>query len=197
MIWYYLLAVTVGSIPFGKLANIVARHRLTSSIKIKTKKNSYLLLAPFLSLFISIFDIAKIYLLVTITLNMFQDYLFSFSLAFFAVLGDCFSPLLKFKGNKGIAASIGYLLAIEPIAVIYIFLLYFVILVINKHPHISAVITFILFSIVLIYIETNALFVLFFMLISFIITSRHLKNIKRYLTGKEITLKTWFEQRNG
>ena len=198
MFVYSLLAFAIGSIPFGKIAKRIAKNNVIHNLKIsKPKSKSSLLISPFIILLVSIFDIAKIYLIITLSYNYLENFIFSLFLALLAIVGDCFSPLLKYKGNSGIAAIIGFLLATKPISIPVLIVLSFIVLTFNKYPHISSLITITLFPLALIYLETPPHVLLYFLFIAFVVGIRHIENIKRYFAGNELTLKEWFENRNG
>lgn len=197
MFFYLLLSFAIGSLPFGELAKRFSKNKYLSFLKINKENKSSLLIYPFIIFLISFFDIAKIFLIISFSQNIFGNYLLSYLMALFAVLGDCYSPLLRFKGNRGVAVAFGFLLSTYPIAIPFLIALFFIILAFNKHPHISIVISFLVFPMGLIFLKANAQIILFFLLISFVVTSRHIDNIKNYYKGNETTLKEWFDQRNG
>lgn len=60
--------------------------------------------------------------------------------ALFAILGHNYSPWLGFKGGKGIATSLGVLLALMPFAALILFLLFLTVFLISRYVSLASII---------------------------------------------------------
>ena len=104
--------------------------------------------------------------------------------ALFAILGHCFSIFLKFKGGKGVATSLGSLLALYlPAGLVFlsVWLLAFALWRISSF---SALISIWLTALVSVYAWFGNLSLLIFFL-AILITMRHHSNIKKLIEGSE------------
>ncbi len=58
-----------------------------------------------------------------------------------AILGHNFSPWLGFKGGKGIATSLGVLIALMPVGALIVFLLFLIVFLISRYVSLASIIT--------------------------------------------------------
>lgn len=102
-----------------------------------------------------------------------------------AILGHNFSVFLKFKGGKGVATSIGAVLAYSPAAGLCTIVLWLLTAKLTKYSSLSALVSFGLlpFSIYLLDHRPEKLVVA--VVIAVLIFVRHTANIKRLLQGTE------------
>jgi len=110
-----------------------------------------------------------------------------------AILGHVFSIFVGFKGGKGINTSVGMLLALDPIGILFTFLVFLIILVLTGYVSLGSIIgsMFLVFSI---YFRENILhenvigyevLFVFSVFISLLIIFTHRSNIKRLFTRTE------------
>lgn len=102
-----------------------------------------------------------------------------------AVVGHCFTPFLKFRGGKGVATSVGVLLAIMPLAGLITVILWSVAVKISRISSFGAIISFSLLPLTVYLLNYPKEFLIFSCLLTFIIYSRHISNIKRLLSRTE------------
>ncbi|MGB9822663.1 MULTISPECIES: glycerol-3-phosphate 1-O-acyltransferase PlsY [Thermodesulfovibrio] len=102
-----------------------------------------------------------------------------------AVLGHCFTPFLKFKGGKGVATSIGVLLAYMPLAGFITVFIWIITVKISKISSLGALVCFALLPLNVIIINYPKEFLIFAWLFTILIYSRHISNIKRLIKGTE------------
>lgn len=105
--------------------------------------------------------------------------------AFAAILGHNYSVYIKFKGGKGVATSIGVLLALWPYIGLITLAIWLISVFIWKYSSLGALISFALLPIVILLGERSLLYFIFSLLISLMIFYRHISNINRLLTGTE------------
>lgn len=173
--WGYLIARAKG-IDLTKLGsgNIGA----TNVMRVIGKKEALLTLA---------LDILKGFIpLFILRLTPYGENLILLTVAgILAVVGHCFTPFLKFKGGKGVATSMGVLLALMPLASLITLLLWIVTVKISKISSLGALVCFSLLPLTVYLLNYPFELLIFSVLITLIIYSRHFSNIKRLLRGTE------------
>ncbi|MDI1471999.1 MAG: glycerol-3-phosphate 1-O-acyltransferase PlsY [Thermodesulfovibrio sp.] len=102
-----------------------------------------------------------------------------------AILGHCFTPFLKFKGGKGVATSLGVLLASMPLVGFITVLIWIVTVKISKISSLGALLSFALLPLNVIILGYPKEFLIFTWLFTIIIYLRHISNIKRLIKGTE------------
>lgn len=184
-----VFAFFFGSIPWGyiigKLKGVDLRKvgsgniGATNVLRIIGKKEALITL---------LLDISKgvIPVLVVKMLPSYGDNLLLMGLVgIFSILGHCYTPFLRFKGGKGVATSIGVLLAYMPLAGLITILIWIITFKISKISSVGALISFALLPVnayLLNYPEEVKLFAFLFTAIIYL---RHIQNIKRLLKGTE------------
>ncbi len=136
-----------------------------------------------LGIAVAVLDISKAGLPVYFALPYGRE--FAFACGFAAVLGHCFTPWLKFKGGKGVAAYVGSSLVSSTYAAVLslgVFLLGALISGAVSVGSLLLVITLPLFSLAL--YGSWKLFALQF-ITSLVVIYRHKTNIKRLFEGRE------------
>ena len=106
----------------------------------------------------------------------------------FAVIGHNYPVFLKFKGGKGVASTLGLMLAITPIVGVLTALTWLFMALTFRYSSLSALTALALAPIYALFFETPAvsLVYLFLTVLSFY---RHKENIKRILNGEESKIK--------
>lgn len=102
-----------------------------------------------------------------------------------AIIGHCFTPFLRFRGGKGVATSVGVLLAIMPLAGLITVILWAVTVKISRISSLGALVCFSLLPLTVYLLDYPEELLIFSGLITLIIYSRHISNIKRLLGGIE------------
>lgn len=102
-----------------------------------------------------------------------------------AILGHCYSPWLKFKGGKGVATSLGVLLAYVPLSGLITILIWIISYKISKISSLGALLAFALLPLNVIIIGYGIDILPYIIAITLIIYIRHRENIIRLIQGKE------------
>jgi glycerol-3-phosphate acyltransferase PlsY len=108
-------------------------------------------------------------------------------MAFAAVLGHVFPIFAGFKGGKGVGTFAGVAIALYPLDLLIILVLFILILAITRYVSLASVICGISFPLIVIFITRQqhpGLIILSFVAALFIPIT-HIKNIKRLLRGQE------------
>lgn len=106
----------------------------------------------------------------------------------FVVIGHNWPILLKFKGGKGVAATIGSMLAINPLVVLIVIIIGVTILITTKYVSLASITGMIIFPIFMIILKQPAEYIAYSFLIAAIAIYRHRTNITRLMKGTELKL---------
>lgn len=102
---------------------------------------------------------------------------FLMCIAFFLLLGNCFSPFLGFNGGKGVATLMGIMGALSPLVMICAAVTWLIIVFLTKVPAIASVCTLCMLPF-LSYFLIPFSFIPFLLIASFIVFYRHKKNFQ-------------------
>ena len=107
----------------------------------------------------------------------------------FTVIGHIFPIWLKFKGGKGVATYIGFILGIDYIFGIIFILFWLTIALIKKYSSLASILSLLIIPIVSYFLSYNFNVIIIFILLSVIIIIKHFSNIKRLLNKSENKIK--------
>ena len=131
-------------------------------------------------------------LLPFIILSMYFDEIGILSKIFlchFAILGHIFPIWLKFKGGKGVATYIGFLLGLSFYLGIAFLFLWLIIAFISKYSSLSSLFSLLIAPIYFIFMSSHTFVGIFLLYIFLIIALKHRENIKRLLNKSEDKIK--------
>ncbi|MCT4575045.1 MAG: glycerol-3-phosphate 1-O-acyltransferase PlsY [Alphaproteobacteria bacterium] len=179
-----LLGYTFGSIPFGLIFAKLLGHGdirkigsgnigATNALRTGSKK---------LALLTLICDMFKGVAPVLIAKSCCPEYIIIAGIG--AIIGHCFPIWLKFKGGKGVATTLGVLLAISPILGLLVCLTWLIVAVTFKISSLSALVAILLAPIYTFFLldEKSAILA---MGITIIVWLRHKDNIIRIIKREE------------
>lgn len=197
----FFLCYLVGSVPFGLiLTNLYGNKDLrtygsgnigaTNVLRTGNKKLALLTLIldfskSFLPLFI-FFELIKDFLSFGPLdhLNLDEDAL-TLLCGYFFILGHCYPIWLKFNGGKGVATSLGVIMALNPLIGILLSTIWVIIFFVFKISSLSALISSISFPILMYFYYHNLDLTLLSMFTTFFLFFTHRANIKRILNKQE------------
>ncbi|MEE9523260.1 MAG: glycerol-3-phosphate 1-O-acyltransferase PlsY [Thermodesulfovibrionales bacterium] len=102
-----------------------------------------------------------------------------------AIAGHNFSVFLKFRGGKGVATSLGVLLAFSPISALFTIAVWISVFSITKISSLSALFAFILLPLNIYLIDNSEGKFLISLIITVLIVIKHKDNIIRLMHGDE------------
>ncbi len=105
-----------------------------------------------------------------------------------AILGHVYPVYLKFQGGKAVATSAGVVLGVNPILLLTLAIIFFVVLKIFKYVSLASIVAAICCVIGSLIIQDYILLVVSF-LVSIILIIRHRSNIARIFRGEEPKIK--------
>ncbi|AMQ80037.1 putative membrane protein [Staphylococcus aureus] len=106
----------------------------------------------------------------------------------FAILGHVYPVYLKFQGGKAVATSAGVVLGVNPILLLILAIIFFIVLKIFKYVSLASIVAAICCVIGSLIIQDYILLVVSF-LVSIILLIRHRSNIARIFRGEEPKIK--------
>ncbi len=191
-----ILAYLLGSIPTSvwlgkKLFGIDVREH---GSKNAGSTNAIRILGWKAGLSVLAFDIFKGWLAVNLIhlthyyIPQTGDYInFQLLLGIAAILGHIFPIYVGFRGGKGVATLLGFVLAIDPYTTLLCIGIFIIALVITKYVSLSSMIAGFSYPLLLIFVfkTTTPSLVLFSLIISVLLLFTHQKNIERLLRNEE------------
>ncbi|MRV21255.1 glycerol-3-phosphate 1-O-acyltransferase PlsY [Staphylococcus aureus] len=106
----------------------------------------------------------------------------------FAILGHVYPVYLKFQGGKAVATSAGVVLGVNPILLLILAIIFFIVLKIFEYVSLASIVAAICCVIGSLIIQDYILLVVSF-LVSIILIIRHRSNIARIFRGEEPKIK--------
>ncbi|HJX71151.1 MAG TPA: glycerol-3-phosphate 1-O-acyltransferase PlsY [Bacteroidales bacterium] len=116
------------------------------------------------------------------------DYInFQLLLGIAAIMGHIFPIYAGFRGGKGVATLLGFVLAIDPYTTLVCICVFILTLILTKYVSLSSMIAGFSFPVILIFVfkTTTPSLVLFSLIVSVLLLFTHQKNIERLLRNEE------------
>lgn len=184
---FIFLSYFYGSIPFGLL--FVKKTKGIDIRKVGSGNigaTNVLRVAGLSTALISgILDLSKGLLPILIGRYIFNFDIFTlFWMGFFGVIGHDFSIFLRFKGGKGIASTLGFIIGLNVIVALIEVLIFVTVLLITKIVSLSSIISILLLPIILLLLRNYNL-ALLSILLTILALYRHKDNIYRLIYGVE------------
>ena len=191
-----LLAYLLGSIPTSVW---IGKHFFKIDIREHGSKNAgstnaIRILGWKAGLIVLLFDIFKGWLAVNlIRLTDYYipetgDYInFQLLLGIAAIIGHIFPVYVGFKGGKGVATLLGFVLAIDPTTTLICIGVFIIALIITKYVSLSSMIAGFSFPVLVIFVfkTTTPSLIIFSLIVSVLLLFTHQKNIERLLRKEE------------
>ena len=111
--------------------------------------------------------------------------IWTLAIALAAIIGHNFTVFLRFRGGKGVATSLGVLLALWPYIGLITMGIWIGSMLIWKYSSLAALISFGFLPAVTAIGEKSISFIIFSVIISSLLFIRHIENIRRLITGQE------------
>ena len=150
--------------------------------------NAFRVMGTFYGIIVLLGDILKgvVAVLLGRWLNPFPNFDLAIVTGVLAIIGHNWPIYSKFKGGKGIATSLGVVIALTPLSLSVIIPTWLVIFVIFGYVSLASVLTAVAYPIAVYLFYPNDIYKLIFALILAILaTYRHKSNLERLLHGQE------------
>ena len=106
-----------------------------------------------------------------------------------AIAGHIWTPFLNFKGGKGVATSAGVFAAIMPLPILGALIVFIIIVAITKHISLGSMGASIALPLLSFYFKSYFPLSIMAILVCAMIFCTHIPNIRRILSGKELSYK--------
>lgn len=175
----------VGSIPFGYLIpkifkKIDIRNYGSKNIGFT---NVYRTLGFLYGIPVLILDISKGFFITYFSKEL---SLISVFVGIGAIFGHLFTPYLRFQGGKGVATTIGVLLALAPKNLIFSLVIFLIILFIFSYMSLASIFFALSLPLSFLLLKPKDFSIpIFFIIISLLIILKHIPNIKRLIKKEE------------
>ncbi len=189
-----VISYVIGSIPAGFIAG-----KLLKGVDIRAygsgnigATNVLRTFGKLPALFVLLFDVFKGYLIAYFFSTALYGYLHFFELSVIktvlglsVIAGHIWPIFLKFKGGKGVATSIGVLVALDIKIAIIIFAVWLVSFLVFRYVSLSSIAASVVSPLLFLVFGAGIELILFSSALAFIISFRHKENIKRLIEGTE------------
>ena len=193
-IYLIFLSYLIGSIPFALILTTlfgygdirkIGSGNVGATNVLRTGKKS-------LAITVLILDIVKGFFPITFLFSFYQNEYSNIEIIFissFAIVGHIFPIWLKFKGGKGVATYIGFLLGLDYKLGVTFIICWLVIGFVKRYSSLASVSSLIILPIISIFLsfKLNTIYILF--ILSTLIIIKHISNIKRLINGSENKIK--------
>jgi len=104
-----------------------------------------------------------------------------------AVIGHLFPVYTGFRGGKGIATMLGLLIGLNPLAALFSFLVFVVVLLVSKYVSLGSIVASMAFPVFVMFVlnSDNSSLNLFSIFVPILSLITHQKNIERLIRGEE------------
>lgn len=107
-----------------------------------------------------------------------------------AIIGHILSPFLNFKGGKGVATTVGVVVALHPVFALVIIGVFLMILLVSRFVSLASMAAAVCYAILIIaYRNESLILILFSIAVMLIILVKHQANIKRLANQEESKFK--------
>ena len=189
-----LMSYFIGSIPFAFLLTKffgygdirkIGSGNVGATNVLRTGKKSLAIAVLFLDIFKGYLPITflSFFYYMQIELN---EIIFFTS---FVVIGHIFPIWLKFKGGKGVATYLGFILSIDYIFGIIFILFWLAIALMKKYSSLASILSLLIIPLFAYFTYHSLNSILIMLLLSIIIIFKHFSNIKRLLNKSEDKIK--------
>lgn len=139
-------------------------------------------------IFVFIFDILKGLVAFNLCNFIFSNnnsVLYGVYAGFGAIIGHDFPFYLKFKGGKGVATTLGFLLFVNPIIAIITYVIGFIIAFTSKYISLASLVMTLIFPIFMFVVKMPFEEIFIMLLVMILCYYQHRGNIKRLIKGEE------------
>ena len=185
-ILWIIFAYLLGSIPVGLvLSKLKGRDPRTTGSGNIGATNVMRTAGKTLGIITLLGDVAKGFLPVWLAARYGQPTLVVAVVGIAAFIGHIFPLYLRFKGGKGVATAVGVFLAVSPLSVLIVVVLFVVLLIIFRYVSLGSLAGTALTPIVLYLLKVSPHFITMAVIMVVLIFWKHRENIKRLWQGTE------------
>jgi glycerol-3-phosphate acyltransferase PlsY len=182
-----LASYLVGSIPFSLifaklLKGVDVRQMGTGNVG---ASNTLISAGKTAGILAALFDLTKGFAVIILARNSSGSDLVIALAGFLAIIGHDFPVYLRFKGGKGVATTMGAILAINPYAVWVGMGIYILLLILTRYMILSTLLAVSVLPLVLFYQNEDVWYIIFAIAAALLMIFVHREDIRRLITGRE------------
>lgn len=186
MILLLIFSYFLGSIPFGIIAGRIKGIDITKTGSGNIgAANVFRILGSTAGSIVFICDFLKGTIPIVIASTFLNDPKLIVLCGILAVAGHMYSPLIKFKGGKGVATTLGVLLGIAPLIFLITAAIMILTIALTRYVSVGSIIGAISFSILMFISKQPNVYSYSSLIITALIIYKHIPNIKRLMQGAE------------
>jgi glycerol-3-phosphate acyltransferase PlsY len=180
-------AFFIGAVPFGYIIVKILRQKDIRGIGSGNigATNVYRAAGAIPAIIVLLLDILKGTVAVIICKMITPISLFWILAGLLVISGHGFSPFLRFRGGKGVATSLGVVLAIFPKPLLFLLPIFIIIVLLTKYVSLGSILCGMLLPIFSLLFSQDIVLRVFSLFIASFIFIKHIPNIKRLIQGKE------------
>ncbi|WP_086427842.1 glycerol-3-phosphate 1-O-acyltransferase PlsY [Staphylococcus cornubiensis] len=189
LILLFIVSYLIGSIPSGYLIGKIFFKKDIRNYGSGNMgaTNSFRVLGKPAGFAVTFFDIFKGFIVVFLPI-IFNVEIHGLLVGIFAIIGHVYPIYLKFQGGKAVATSAGVMLAVNPILLLILAAIFFIILKLTKYVSLSSIIAAICCVIGAFFVSDYIMLITSFV-VAILLIYRHMSNIKRIIKGTEPKIK--------
>jgi glycerol-3-phosphate acyltransferase PlsY len=134
---------------------------------------------------VAVFDVLKGFLPAFLAVKLFRDPRLALMASFLAVLGHCFPAYIRFRGGKGVAATIGAFAAVAFRPFLLSAGVFVLIVVLSRYVSLGSIIATLSFPLWVVLFQGKPMTVVWGIAIASLVILKHSGNIRRLLKGRE------------
>ena len=134
---------------------------------------------------VAIFDVLKGFLPAFLAVKLFRDPRLALIASFLAILGHCFPVYIRFRGGKGVAATIGAFAAVAFRPFLLSAGVFVIIVVLCRYVSLGSIMATLSFPVLVILFHGGPEKAAWGIAIALLVTIKHSGNIRRLLQGRE------------
>ena len=184
---FAVLAYLVGAIPTGYLLFKLSEEKdirefgsrntgATNVMRLKGWKYA----VP-----VAVFDVLKGFLPAFLAVKLFRDPRLALMASFLAVLGHCFPVYIRFRGGKGVAATIGAFAAVAFRPFLLSAGVFVLIVVLSRYISLGSIMATLSFPVWVVLFHGKPMMAVWGIAVASLVILKHSGNIRRLLKGRE------------
>jgi len=184
---FAVLAYLVGAIPTGYLLFKLSEEKdirefgsrntgATNVMRLKGWKYA----VP-----VAVFDVLKGFLPAFLAVKLFRDPRLALMASFLAVLGHCFPVYIRFRGGKGVAATVGAFAAVAFRPFLLSAGVFVLIVVLSRYVSLGSIMATLSFPVWVVLFHGKPMMAVWGIAVASLVILKHSGNIRRLLKGRE------------
>ena len=134
---------------------------------------------------VAVFDILKGFLPAFLAIQLFRDQRLALVASFLAILGHCFPVYIRFRGGKGVAATIGAFAAVAFRPFVLSAGVFVLVVILSRYVSLGSIVAALSFPGWVLLFHGKPETAVWGIAIAFLVVFKHSANIRRLLMGQE------------